>query len=184
MTNHLRHAPELQVSRWFNTERNLKLEDLRGKLTIIHAFQMLCPGCVTHALPQMLRLHQTFSSDEVNLIGLHTVFEHHAAMNPEALAAFIYEYQLPFPIGVDAPHPNHRIPQTMQELGLQGTPSLVILDRENRIRGHQFGRLDDLSLGLIIGRLLAEEGYQEESERGRQQEESSHKGCDTDACPA
>jgi len=38
-------APEWQVETWFNTKVPLHLADLRGKVILLHAFQMLCPGC-------------------------------------------------------------------------------------------------------------------------------------------
>ena len=48
-------APELAVSRWFNTGANPMLADLRGEGVVIEAFEMLCPGCVSHGLPQAKR---------------------------------------------------------------------------------------------------------------------------------
>src|SRR5690606_897337 len=95
-------APELAVSQRFNSPRPLSLAALRGKVIVLHAFQMLCPGCVAHALPQAERLHRLFNHrSDVAVVGLHTVFEHHAAMTPVSLEAFIHEYRLTFPIGVD-----------------------------------------------------------------------------------
>ena len=41
-------APELVVESWFNTREPLTLADLRGRVVLLHAFQMLCPGCVAH----------------------------------------------------------------------------------------------------------------------------------------
>ena len=37
-------APELQTSGWLNTPQALTLAALRGKVIVLHAFQMLCPG--------------------------------------------------------------------------------------------------------------------------------------------
>src|SRR5437899_10033119 len=69
-------APPLQVARWFNSERPIALEDLRGKVVVVHAFQMLCPGCVAYAIPQARRLHELASKmDDLVVLGLHTVFE-------------------------------------------------------------------------------------------------------------
>ena len=51
-------APPLRVSQWFNAPRPLTLDSLRGRAVALHAFQMLCPGCVSHGLPQAGRLHQ------------------------------------------------------------------------------------------------------------------------------
>ena len=96
-------APELQVARWFNTGAPITLAGLRGKVVLVHAFQMLCPGCVTHAIPQAIRLHALAEPDDLAVLGLHTVFEHHAAMTPVALEAFLHEYRISFPVGVDQP---------------------------------------------------------------------------------
>ena len=46
-------APELAITRWFNTANNLTLAGLTGEVVVIEAFQMLCPGCVSHGLPQV-----------------------------------------------------------------------------------------------------------------------------------
>ena len=53
-------APELAITRWFNTADNPTLEDLRGEVVVIEAFQMLCPGCVSHGLPQAKRIQESF----------------------------------------------------------------------------------------------------------------------------
>ncbi len=53
-------APELAVSQWFNTPEPLSLAGLRGKVVLLHAFQMLCPGCTAHGTPQAERAHQMF----------------------------------------------------------------------------------------------------------------------------
>lgn len=148
--------PPLQVSQWFNTPGPITLEGLRGRVVALHAFQMLCPGCVAHGIPQAVRLHQTFAAEELAVIGLHTVFEHHEVMGPAALQVFIHEYRLRFPVGVDQAGGPGGVPLTMAALGLRGTPSLVLLDRRGRIRLHHFGQLDDLALGATLGRLLAQ----------------------------
>ncbi|AOB27138.1 redoxin domain-containing protein [Bordetella bronchiseptica] len=150
-------APPLQVDAWLNTPEPLELARLRGQVVVLHAFQMLCPGCLAHGLPQAERLHRLFRDDGVAVIGLHTVFEHHAVMGPEALRVFNHEYRWSFPIGIDRPDPDGDMPLTMRAYRLGGTPSLVLLDRRGRIRLHHLGRLDDLALGAAIGRLLAED---------------------------
>ncbi len=149
-------APELAVAQWFNTDAPLSLAGLRGKVVVLHAFQMLCPGCVQSGLPQAKKIAALFPADEVVVIGLHTVFEHHDAMTPVSLAAFIHEYRLGFPIGVDRPGEGGPIPQTMATYGLRGTPSLILIDRRGRIRHHGFGAEDDMRIGAEIALLMVE----------------------------
>lgn len=148
-------APPLDVERWFNTETPPTLAGLRGKVVVLHAFQMLCPGCVAHAVPRAKRLHQIAESvDDLVVLGLHSVFEHHAAMTPVTLEAFLHEYGMTFPVAVDRPATDGPIPLTMAAYGLRGTPSTIVIDRAGTIARHSFGAEDDLVLGLVLGGLL------------------------------
>ena len=148
-------APELAVTRWFNTDANPTLADLRGKVVVIEAFQMLCPGCVSHGIPQAQRIQQHFG-DDVTLLGIHTVFEHHEAMTPVSLEAFLHEYRITFPVGVDAHTPGVTTPVTMGRYRLRGTPSLVVIDRAGKLRVNAFGHVEDLPVGGALARLIDE----------------------------
>ena len=149
-------APEIDAVKWFNVDAPLTLAGLRGRVVVLHAFQMLCPGCVQSGLPQAQRIAAAFPASDVVVIGIHTVFEHHAAMTPVALAAFIHEYRLRFPIAVDRPGRDGPIPCTMAAYGLRGTPSLVLIDRVGRVRRHAFGAEEDIRVGAEIALLIAE----------------------------
>lgn len=149
-------APELAVSRWFNTKAPLTLAGLRGRVVLLHAFQMLCPGCVAHGTPQAERAHRMFRNTDLQVIGLHTVFEHHAAMTPVSLEAFIHEYRLSFPIGVDQAGEGTPLPVTMQRYGMQGTPTSVLIGRDGRILHHGFGQEDDMGVGALIANALGQ----------------------------
>ena len=153
----LRSAPELIVSDWLSTDAPLSLKKLRGRVVLIEAFQMLCPGCVSHGLPQAKRVAETFSKDDVVVLGLHSVFEHHAAQGTrDALEAFLHEYRIAFPVAIDAPSPGGGPPQTMTAYQMQGTPTLILIDREGRLRKQKFGMEPDLTLGAEIMSLLNE----------------------------
>ena len=153
-----RPAPPWTTREWFNTSQPVQLADLRGQVVVLHTFQMLCPGCVQHGLPQAQRVHATFAAMGVAVIGLHTVFEHHAAMTPISLQAFLHEYRIRFPVGVDAPSadPHNPVPLTMQAYDFQGTPSLVLIDRQGQLRQQAFGSVEDMALGAAITTLVAE----------------------------
>lgn len=146
-------APELSVSRWFNSQQAITLESLRDRVVVIEAFQMLCPGCVSHGLPQAKQVHALFPDDKVAVLGLHTVFEHHDAMTPVSLEAFIHEYQLRFPVGVDEAG-DQDVPKTMAAYRLRGTPSLLIIDQAGNLRANHFGHTPDMQIGAEIAALL------------------------------
>jgi hypothetical protein len=133
---------------------------LRGKVVAIYAFQMLCPGCVSHGIPQARTIRATFPEQDVAVIGLHSVFEHHDVMTRAALEAFVHEYRIDFPVAIDQPSSHGPIPLTMEEYQLRGTPTLLLIDRQGRLRASQFGRADDMKVGALIGQLLAEAGPQ------------------------
>ena len=156
MDTNMPSAPELDVVQWFNTDTPLTLAGLRGKVVLLHAFQMLCPGCVKLSTPQAQQVHEQFARQDVAVVGLHTVFEHHEAMQPVSLAAFIHEYRLSFPIGVDRPDGHQGIPLTMGTYDMRGTPTLILIDRQGRMRQHSFGHVPDLALGAAIATLVAE----------------------------
>lgn len=154
-----RPAPAWQTAAWFNTPGPLRLEGLRGKVVLLHAFQMLCPACVAHGLPQAGRLAELFAGAPLAVVGLHTVFEHHAVMGSDALRAFLQEYRISFPVGVDAPGAGgDPMPRTMRAYAMRGTPTTVLIDARGRLRRQLFGVHDDLLLGAEVGALLAETG--------------------------
>jgi len=146
-----------QTTAWLNTPEPLTLESLRGKVVLLHAFQMLCPGCVAHGIPQAQRVASLFAGAPLVVIGLHTVFEHHEAMQLESLRAFLHEYRVKFPVGVDAPSATgDAIPQTMKAYAMQGTPTTVLIDAQGRRRRQLFGLHEDLLLGAELATLLSE----------------------------
>lgn len=153
-------APALRVSRWFNSEKPITLADLRGKVVLIHAFQMLCPGCVMNSMPQAVRLWQHYHHGggdvQVVVMGLHTVFEHHAVMTPAALAVYLHEFRIQFPVAVDATGTDGPIPQTMSAYNTQGTPTTLLIDGAGRLRKMHFGVESDQQVVADIDHLILE----------------------------
>ena len=174
-------AAPLQISEWLNIRpgEDLSLDALRDRVVVLHAFQMLCPGCVSHGLPQAQRIAAHFDASDVVVLGLHSVFEHHDAMTPTALRAFVHEYRWSFPIGIDKHAPDGATPLTMRAYGMRGTPTLIVIDRIGRVRQHWFGRPSDLEVGsaisaVALGTLL----------RARPQRKAADRriGCTEDHC--
>ena len=167
--------PELHVSQWFNTDQDITLASLIGKIVVVEAFQMLCPGCVSQGLPLAQKVQRSFPEDAVAVLGLHTVFEHHAAMTPVSLKAFLHEYRITFPVGVDTPGEG-QLPKTMAAFQMQGTPSMLIFDTAGTLRAHHFGDVSELMIGAEIATLLCEVPLAKKDARS----ESSK--CDESAC--
>lgn len=100
-------------------------------------------------LPQAQRVASLFAPVEVAVIGLHCAFEHHDAMGSNALWAFLHEYRIRFPVGVDEPDGVLQ-QQTMSNHEFKGTPTTVLIDRESRLRRHTLGHISDFQLGAEI----------------------------------
>lgn len=150
-------APEWIISEWLNSDKDLSLTALRGRVIVAGAFQMLCPGCVSELVPQLRQIHSVFKNSDIAVLGLHTVFEHHAAMQPVSLKAFLHENRLTFPVAVDKPQmPEQPIPATMELYGMQGTPTMMLIDRKGQLRRLSFGHVLDLVIGSEISALLSE----------------------------
>lgn len=147
--------PELITAQVFNAPEAPRLADHKGKVVVLLAFQMLCPGSLRHSLPQVERIARTFSSDEVAVIGLHMVFENHKDMTPSLLEPFLKTERITIPVAVDAPD-DSGIPKTMAAYGMQGTPTLLVFDRQGRLRRHYLGSVDDVRLGAEIMALCLE----------------------------
>lgn len=147
-------APEWDCSVWLNSNRPLTLSALRGKPIVAAAFQMLCPGCVAKTIPQLNEVRSLFADRDLTVLGLHSVFEHHEAMLEPSLRAFLHEYQVHFPVGIDRHDGDSSAPITMRRYGLRGTPTLMLIDAQGVLRRQTFGHVPDLQLGAEIMALV------------------------------
>lgn len=175
----IRSARPLETTHWLNTPEPVTLDALRGKVVLLEAFQMLCPGCVSHSLPQAMRARGLFSENDLAVIGLHTVFEHHDAQgSKQALEAFLQEYRITFPVGIDAPSDGGGPPRTMTAYQMQGTPTTILIDREGNLRKQKFGHNEDMLIGAEIMALLRESGPPVTKQRA-----AVETGCNDEGCP-
>ncbi|MBX3016303.1 MAG: TlpA family protein disulfide reductase [Bdellovibrionaceae bacterium] len=146
-------ALPLKIEKWLNAPAGYDLDLASEKVKVIHAFQMLCPGCVYYGIPQTVELFDRFRGTDVEVVGLHTVFEHHDVMTEAALQVFIDEWRLPFPVAIDKPRAGERLPETMKSYDLQGTPSTLVIDREGELVVKHFGIIQTEQLVEIVTKL-------------------------------
>lgn len=149
-------AKDLIIEKWVNAPVNFELSVSSQKIKIIHVFQMLCPGCVYRGIPQTVELFNKYNSEDVVVVGMHSVFENHHAMLPEALDVFIKEWRLPFPVAIDKRIDDQWMPETMKAYHLEGTPSLIIIDHNGDIQLCSFGHVETEKLDTYITKLINE----------------------------
>lgn len=147
-------AKELIIEKWVNSEEGFKFSVKSNQIKVIHVFQMLCPGCVYRGIPQAVELYQKFNSEDVSIVGLHSVFENHYAMQPNSLDVFIKEWRLPFPVAIDKRLEDNWIPETMKSYHLQGTPSLIVIDHLGDLKLCRFGHVDQDQIESFIQGLI------------------------------
>jgi hypothetical protein len=116
-------AIDLDIEEWVTgPETNISNE--LGKPILIYVFQVNCPGCFTHAIPEILEIHTKFIDSPLRVWGLATAFEDFHLNNLENLKMLVHsgevvgetravlsasgrlnnnclDYSIPFPIAWD-----------------------------------------------------------------------------------
>jgi thiol-disulfide isomerase/thioredoxin len=150
-------APEWVISEWINSN-GLALAGLRGKVVVIDFFQLWCPGCNKFSGPLMQKWNQQYSSrKDIQLVGIHTVFEGHSQQTPKRLRRYVKEKNITYPVGVDDQVANQRLPETMIRYHTRGTPEMAIIDKKGKIRFQHFGSFNSVVAEKLINTLLNEE---------------------------
>jgi len=150
-------APEWAISEWINSN-GLTLAGLRGKVVVIDFFQLWCPGCNKFSGPLMQKWNQQYSSrKDIQLVGIHTVFEGHSQQTPKRLRQYVKEKNITYPVGVDDQVANQRLPETMIRYNTRGTPEMAIIDKKGKIRFQHFGSFNSVVAEKLINTLLNEE---------------------------
>ena len=124
-------APEIQVAKWVQGGP-LTLDRLKGRVVLIEVFQINCPGCFVHALPEVVYLHECYEAQGLTVIGLATAFEDFDKNTLANLERFIatgemigeplrqlgkagllhnakLDYTLPFAVGMDRLSENNAV---------------------------------------------------------------------------
>lgn len=86
-------APELDISAWLQGKAT-SLQDLHGKVVLVEVFQVNCPGCFVHALPEVNHLHNTYAAQGLHVIGLATAFEDFATNTLDNLRLLVDKGEL------------------------------------------------------------------------------------------
>jgi hypothetical protein len=96
--------------------------------------------------------------------SIHSPFEGFDYQTTDRLREFIREAGMVHHVGIDAyESPGDVIPITMKRFDAQGTPHVVIIDREGKIRWSHFGWFDSTPVEAFIDRLIEEKPDPEES---------------------
>lgn len=116
-------VPPLQVSKWRQGEA-IDFSALIGKVVLIEVFQVNCPGCFLHSLPQAVGLYYRYAQQGLVVAAVATAFENFDKNTEENLQRLLengevigetlrwltqYQllvngrlgFQIPFPVAMD-----------------------------------------------------------------------------------
>jgi len=116
-------APLLSTSAWLQGDP-VNFDTLTGRVVLVEVFQVNCPGCFLHTLPQAIMLHQKYAAHGLSVLGLATAFEdfelntlenlqrliqmsevigetHRRLAQYGKLSAGKLRYRIPFPVAMD-----------------------------------------------------------------------------------
>ena len=68
-------APEPEIECWAQGSEP-PINELTGQVVLIEVIQVNCPGCFVHALPEVIRLHETYEAQGLKVFAISTAFEH------------------------------------------------------------------------------------------------------------
>ncbi len=144
-----------------------------SQLNILLAFQVNCPGCVSHAIPLASALYESYQSPGVQVLGLSTVFEDFNLNTEENTRKLIedgllvgetaiyfqrigmeqYHQSIPFPVAMDSIGLGG-VGETFENNRFRGTPTWVMCDAALQIKANWFGHKDKHEVTQMIDALV------------------------------
>jgi len=68
-------APQPEIECWAQGTEPV-ISELAGQVILIEVIQVNCPGCFVHALPEAIRLHESYAAQGLKVFAIATAFEH------------------------------------------------------------------------------------------------------------
>jgi DNA-binding beta-propeller fold protein YncE len=142
----LRKAPELDGGvAWLNTDKPIKLADLKGKLVLLDFWTFCCINCI-HTLPDLAKLEKKYEKELV-VIGVHSAkFE--AEKDTENIRKAILRYQIKHPVVNDADM------KIWRAFGVSSWPTLMLIDPEGNNLGSAAGEGNYELLDEVIAKQI------------------------------
>ena len=119
-------APELTDQIWLNTDKPLRLADLRGKVVLLEMWTFECINCL-HVLPYIESWYASYADQGLVVIGNHyPEFEYEA--NLDNLEKAVHDLGILYPVAQDNQGANWRAYNS------QAWPTLYLIDKQGHIR--------------------------------------------------
>jgi len=138
-----KQAPEWNIAHWYDADgetTNYELEDFKGKVIYLLAFQSWCPGCHSVGFPNLKETMAAFEDrDDVAFLAVQTVFEGESVNTVEKVKETAKKYELNIPFGHDPGDDSYYVrSQIMTDYKTGGTPWVIIIDKAQTVRYNDF----------------------------------------------
>lgn len=141
-------APELQNAVWINTERPLRLTDLRGKVVLLEMWTLGCSNC-RNVIPTLKTWHTRYRDQGLVIIGNHFP-EFAYEKDLENLKKAVADLEIPYPIAQDNEG------TTWKSYSSRFWPTLYLIDKRGHIRYTHIGEGNYAQTEAAIQALLDE----------------------------
>jgi thiol-disulfide isomerase/thioredoxin len=126
----------------------VKLADYRGKVVLVDVWGTWCPPCRAE-IPHLVELYQALAPKGFAIVGLNS--EKVAKEKQlDTVKAFVAEQKIPYTCALIDRAFTQKIP------GFEGYPTMLLIDRQGRVRLKQVGYTEGPVLAAAIEALLAE----------------------------
>ncbi len=118
-------APPIADGKWINSEA-LTLDGLRGKVVYLEFWTFGCYNC-RNTFPTVKRFDATLRDKGLTIIGVHTP-ESEYEKNFDSVKTAVEKNELKYPVVLDVDY------KTWEAFGVNAWPTIIILDKQGRIR--------------------------------------------------
>ena len=132
---------------WLNS-RPLMVDELQGKVVLINFWTYTCINWMRQ-LPYVRAWAEKYKAQGLTVIGVHTP-EFEFEKNIDNIRRASTKMRIDYPIAVDSDY------EVWQAFGNHYWPALYFIDRQGRIRHHQFGEGNYEQSERVIQQLLSE----------------------------
>ncbi len=112
--------PDLTAGNWINTDGQLTLDNLRGKVIVVEFWATWCGPCIA-GIPKLNELHEAHYDDGLRIVAFTDQAHDH-------VKDFISRTPMHFALGTDS--------QLIRAYGVTGIPHTFIISRDGLLRWH------------------------------------------------
>ncbi|MGH9820446.1 MAG: peptide-methionine (R)-S-oxide reductase MsrB [Pyrinomonadaceae bacterium] len=142
-------APALAQGKWINSEP-INLEALRGRVVLIDFWTFGCYNC-RNTLPSVKQFDMNYREKGLTIVGVHTP-ESGYEKGLDNVQAAVKKLGIKYPVVTDVGY------ETWNAFGVNAWPTVVILDKQGRIRYTHIGEGAYDTQERVIRALIAETG--------------------------